>query len=87
MSGITKENDQQQIIQSVYDPDANALAVTAGGSSLTPSAYDEVDLTYVPSGNGAGQIATVVYKLESITVATVTMTYNSDNKLVSSVRS
>lgn len=56
-------------------------------NSLVPTAYNEIDLTYVPSGNGAGQIATAVYKLSSTTVATLTLSYNSSNQLISVVKS
>lgn len=52
---------------------------TAG--SLTPVAYDEVALTYVPTGNGAGQIATATYKLLGTQVKLVTLTYDSSNRV------
>lgn len=55
--------------------------------SLVPLAYDEIDLTYVPSGNGVGQVATALYKLASSTIATLTMTYDSSNRLSSVVKS
>ncbi len=65
--------------------DLDALnARTAGG--LVPLHFDEIDLTYVPSGNGAGQVATAVYKLASSTVATLTLTYDSNNKLTSVIK-
>jgi hypothetical protein len=52
---------------------------TAG--ALVPVAYNEVDLTYITSGNGTGQIGTAVYKLASSTVKTLTLTYDSSNRL------
>ncbi len=58
-------------------------------NSLVPEKYDYVALTYVASGNGAGEIETVVYKVEGVsgtTVSTLTLAYNSDNKLISVVR-
>lgn len=55
--------------------------------SLVPTAYDEVDLTYVPSGAGVGQIATAVYKLASSTVKTLTMSYDGSDRLSSVVAS
>lgn len=64
----------------------NALNARTAGS-LTPVAYDEVDLTYVPSGNGAGQVATATYKLASATVKTLTLTYDSSNRLSTVVAS
>lgn len=56
-------------------------------SSLVPARYNEIDFTYVPSGNGVGQIQTAVYKLASSTVATLTFTYDGTNKLTSVVKS
>ena len=49
--------------------------------------YDEIDITYIGSTNN---INTVVYSLDGVTVATLTMTYiggvpASDNALLSSV--
>ena len=72
-----------------------ALAKDTAGSrylvgildGFIPSTYDQLDLTYVASGNGAGEIETVVYKLDSATVGTLTLTYNSDDKISSVVRS
>lgn len=55
--------------------------------SLVPTAYDEVDLTYVPSGAGVGQVATAVYKLASSTVKTLTMSYDGSDRLSSVVAS
>lgn len=49
--------------------------------ALVPTAFDEIVLTYVPSGNGVGQIATAVYKLASVTQKTLTMTYDASNRL------
>jgi len=49
--------------------------------SLAPVAYDEQVLTYVASGNGVGEIQTVVYKLATVTVKTLTLTYDVSNRL------
>jgi len=43
--------------------------------------YDEIVITYVAAGNGAGEIETVVYKLATSTVATLTLSYNASNEL------
>ena len=56
-------------------------------SELIPDDYDEINLTYVASGNGVGEIETVTYKKDSTTIATLTLSYNSDNKLSSVVKS
>lgn len=48
--------------------------------------HDFISLTYVPSGNGVGEIQTVTYKsggASGTTVAVTTLAYNSSNKLVS----
>lgn len=44
-------------------------------------AYDYIALTYVPSGNGQGEIETVTYKKGGATVAVLTLTYNADNEI------
>lgn len=54
-------------------------AKTAG--SLAPVEFDEQVLTYVPSGNGVGEIQTVVYKLATVTVKTLTLSYDGSNRL------
>ena len=55
-------------------------------SALVPTSYNEIDLTYIPSGNGAGQIGTATYKLSGVTVATLTLTYDSSNNLITVVK-
>ncbi len=55
-------------------------------TGLVPYKYDEVVTTYVPSGNGVGEVATAVYKLATVTVATLTMTYDSSNRITNVVR-
>jgi len=47
-------------------------------------AYDYLAISYVATGNGAGEIETVVYKTGGsggTIVATLTLSYNSDNEL------
>ena len=59
-------------------------------NSLIPEAYDYITLTYVSSGNGVGEIETVVYKTGGSggsTVATLTLAYNGDDKLSSVTKS
>lgn len=60
---------------------ANTANLSRLSGSLVPTAYNEVDLTYVPSGNGVGQIQTAVYKLAGVTVKTLTLTYDASNNL------
>ena len=48
--------------------------------------HDYVALTYVASGNGAGEIETITYKeggASGTTVAVLTLAYDSSNKLTS----
>ena len=48
--------------------------------------HDYVVMTYVASGNGAGEIETITYKeggASGATVAVLTLGYNASNKLVS----
>jgi len=48
--------------------------------------HDYVALTYVSSGNGAGEIQTITYKdggSSGTTVAVLTLAYDSNNKLTS----
>jgi len=63
------------------------LITTRLTGSLVPTAFDEIDLTYIVSGNGTGQIGTAVYKLASVTVKTLTLTYDSSNRLSTVVAS
>jgi hypothetical protein len=54
---------------------------------FAPKEYDEVALTYVGIGlDGEGQVATAVYKLATVTVATLTLSYDASDRLVGVVR-
>jgi hypothetical protein len=50
---------------------------------LVPVRFDEQVLTY----NGNGDVATVVYKLATVTVKTLTLSYNGSFQLTSVVAS
>ena len=63
------------------------LGVQNLGGTLVPEEYDQIDVTYVASGNGAGEVETATYKLSAVTVATLTLSYDSSNRLISVVRS
>ena len=68
---------------------SNPLAVN-NIAQLVPEAYDYIALTYVSAGNGVGEVETVVYKTGGsggTTVATLTLTYDSDNNVSSVERS
>jgi len=45
--------------------------------------FTDIELTYVGSGDGLGEIETVVYKDGNVPVATLTLGYNTDDKLSS----
>ena len=48
--------------------------------------YDYISLTYVASGDGAGEIETVVYKTGGVSgteLATLTLAYNASNAITS----
>ena len=66
--------------------DLDAMNARMAGS-LVPKAFDEIDLTYITMGNGTGQIGTAVYKLASVTVKTLTLTYDGSNRLSTVVAS
>jgi len=55
-------------------------------TSIQPHAYDSIDITYITTGNGVGEVGTVTYKLATVTVATLTLTYDVNNNLISVVR-
>ena len=78
--------DPGQVIKTAFEDATGALKVRGIAGALVPERYDQIDLTYVPSGNGVGEIQTAVYKLATVTVATLTLSYNASNKLTSVVR-
>jgi len=58
--------------------------------TLVPEEYDYIALTYVASGDGEGEVETVVYKSGGsggTTVATLTLTYNSDDEVATVTKS
>ena len=60
------------------------------GGSFVAEAFDYIALTYVPSGNGVGEIQTAVYKTggaAGTTVATLTLAYDGSNRLSSVTKS
>lgn len=73
-------------INGAIDPDSGAIE-TIGLNSLVPKEYDEIALTYVGAGlDGEGQVATAQYRLSSSPVATLTLSYDSSDRLVNVVR-
>lgn len=83
----TAANQTSQISQLSTIATATAGLNLRTAGSLTPVAYDEIDLAYVPSGNGAGQIQTASFKLLGTLVKTVTITYDVSNRISTVVAS
>lgn len=77
------------------DPNGNLqpVSVTTAGvqnvymlNSLTPVSQDYIGITVIPSGNGAGQPGTIVYKTGGsggTTVKTLVLAYDGSNNLIS----
>lgn len=49
--------------------------------------YDKTELTYVASGDGLGEIATITYSKDGETVATLTLAYDANDNLASITKS
>lgn len=82
--------DADQVIRSSGVQLGNGQVVigtTNIGGNLVPEKYDEISLTYIVSGNGAGSIGTVTYKLAGTQIALLTLTYNASNQLIDVLRS
>ena len=60
-----------------------ALITKLASGMLVNESYNSIELTYVTVGDGIGEIATVVYKKAGDTVATLTLAYDSNDKLSS----
>ncbi len=80
------QRDGQQVLREAYDSDNQSLRTVDLGV-LVPGPYDEITLTYIVAGDGAGEIGTAVYKQNSTTVGTLTLTYDTSNRLINVIRS
>jgi hypothetical protein len=87
MATGTSTKNSENILRSIYDYPTNSIQVLGVGGNLVPDHYDSIALTYVASGNGAGQIYTAIYKLAGNTIATLTLSYDASNRLSGVVRS
>lgn len=59
-------------------------------ANLIPDPYDHLTLTYVAAGNGAGEVETVTYRsggAGGTVVATLTLTYDASNRVITVARS
>lgn len=90
MANTMDIKDADQVIRTASRtlPDGTGvLGVQNFGASLVPEEYDKIDLTYVAAGNGAGEVETATYSLGGSTIATLTLSYDASNRLISVVRS
>lgn len=83
---LNSKLDAPQIAREVFDSESESIKVKSVGGSLVPNVYDSIALTYVASGNGVGEIETATYKLSGTTIATLTLSYDSSNRLVNVVK-
>jgi len=81
----TNIKDPGNIMRAAYDPETESLKMLGVGGNLVPDQYDQISLTYITSGNGTGEIGTAVYKLNGNTIATLTLTYDSSNRIIDAV--
>lgn len=86
-SGLAQESTLGTIASQTAGLATEATLASRLSGSLVPAAYDEIDLTYIPSGPGTGQIGTAVYKLATVTIKTLTLTYDGSDRLSSVVAS
>lgn len=81
--------DADQVIRTTADvTDDGQLVqrVVNVGNTLVPKVYDEYSITYITSGNGTGEVGTIVYKLNSVTVCTLNITYDVSNRVINVAR-
>jgi len=74
--------DSTQTTKQAFDETQDAHRVMPISGSPVTEPYDQQVLTYITSGNGTGEVGTITYKLNGSTVATLTLTYNADNKVI-----
>ena len=90
VQGVQIHGRDEQFATLTQDGAKNLLDVSATViGSLVPNDYDYMALTYVAAGNGAGKVETVTYKTGGsggTTVAVLTLTYNSANKVATVAR-
>jgi hypothetical protein len=80
VSGLASEANQTTII----DNQDNLLAEVNKIVGFEIGDYDYIEITYVASGNGVGEIETVTYKTGGsggTAVATLTLTYDASDNL------
>ena len=83
------QKDGEQVLRAAFDDSSESLN-TVNLSGLVSEPFDYILLTYVASGNGAGEIETVTYKqggASGTTVATLTLTYDASDRISTITRS
>lgn len=83
---MSSKLDSNQVLPAAFDDQSNSLNVK-GISGLVTESYDNLEISYITTGNGVGEVGQVKYKAGSVVVATLTLAYDSDSKVISVVRS
>lgn len=78
-----KKSSPQQIVQSVYDPDGNAITVR-DTTNMVPSSYTEIQMTYE---NANVEPSVVTYLLNSVIVARIIFEYDERGRVTRVYRS
>jgi len=86
MANNLSKRDASQVLREAYDED-NRFLRTVNFATLVPEVYDNLILTYVAAGNGAGEVETVTYKNGTDVVGTLTLTYDASDRLITVIRS
>lgn len=73
--------DLQVDLASALPAGTNIIGQVNIASSFVPTAFDEVAITYVTVGSGIGQVETAVFKLATVTVKTLTLSYDGSDRL------
>lgn len=81
-----KNSIDQRINPATSENQLTEIGVLESIAGFNIPANDEIVLTYVVSGNGVGEVETVVYKLATVTLATLTLSYDSNNNLVGVIK-
>lgn len=80
---VDKKSSPQQIAQSVYDIQSNAITVR-DATNLIPSEYNEIQLTY----NGANtEPSAVTYLLNTVIIAILSFEYDINGRVTRVYRS
>ena len=88
-NGLNNLDANQVIRKSVKETQSGAIAqqVSQVTGVLVSEEFNQIDLTYVAAGNGAGEIETVTFIYNGGQVALLTLSYDSSSRLISVVRS